>query len=255
MDTPKEFLANLGLSDSEIQLYLAMTSRGALRAAELVQITGGKRPTVYYALRQLLDRGLVRHLATQGAKRFQAEPPEKLLTLLDLRTEELRDLKERARDMLPRFAANKIAHEGLPSVNYFEGKQAMKQIVMETLYCKSKHIDTIAPKDNFFWQIGQTFSQRYINERVHRGITTRNLWEEPLKPELMLKSYKGLSEVRILPKIMYDKFRTTIFLYDDKVMYISSIENAYVLLVQSQEHHECLKAMYEGLWAASDEAI
>jgi hypothetical protein len=122
---------------------------------------------------------------------------------------------------------------------------------METLYAKSRHIDSLAPKDNFFWQVGQTFSKKYISERVARNITTRNLWEQSLKPDIMVQSYKGKSDVRILPPSMHGRYRTTMFLFDDKVMYISSLKSGYVLLVQSKEHHELMSAIYEGLWQIS----
>jgi predicted DNA-binding transcriptional regulator len=251
MSSPKDILKRLGLSDSEIVLYLTLLARGAMQASELVKTTHNKRPTVYYALRQLLERGLVSSIAGQGVQRFQAEPPRQLLTMLELRKEELNDLDKEVNLLLPAFATKHVPGDGLPSVTFYEGESAMKQIVMETLYCRSGHIDSIAPKDNFFWQVGQTFSQKYIDERNARRITTRNLWEQPLKPEILNKSYKGLSEVRILPSHMHGKFRSTVFLYDDKVMYISSLENAYVLLVQSQEQHELMKAMYDGLWETS----
>jgi HTH-type transcriptional regulator, sugar sensing transcriptional regulator len=249
---PKELLRSLGLSNAEAVLYLSMLEHGALLASELVKVTGGKRPTVYYALRQLLDRGLVHVVASRGVKRFQAEPPEKLITLLSLRRDELQTQIDEVQAALPELE-KKAAHEGVPAVTYYEGEAAMKQVVMETLYCRSGHIDSIAPKDNFFWQVGQTFSQKYINERVARNITTRNLWEQPLKPDILLKSYKGRAQVRILPKTMHGQFRSTVFLYDDKVMYISSLKSGYILLVQSKEHHELMKAIYEGLWEASKE--
>lgn len=255
MKTPKELLKNLGLSESEIILYLSILSKGALSASELVKATHGKRPTVYYALRQLLERGLVRQVAAQGAQRYQAEPPEKILTLLNLRQEELKSLCEEARESLPLFAVNTLPSEGVPVVTFYEGERAMKQVVMETLHAKSGHIDSLAPKDNFFWQVGQAFSQAYINERASRNITTRNLWEQPLKPEVLTRSYQGRSQVRILPSSMHDRFRTTMFLYDDKVMYISSLKNAYVLLVQSKEHHELQKAIYDGLWEVSEPLV
>ena len=248
-----EFLGKFGLSRSEASLYLAMLSHGALLASDLVKITGGKRPTVYYAVRQLLNRGLVHKVATHGAQRFQAEPPEKLLTMLQLKRDELETQIAEVASVLPELERGKVTHEGLPQVSFYEGESAMKQIVMETLYAKLRHIDSLAPKDNFFWQVGQTFSKKYIAERVARKITTRNLWEQPLKPDIMVQSYKGMSKVRILPESMHGRYRTTMFLFDDKVMYISSLKSGYVLLVQSKEHHELMSAMYNGLWQVSKE--
>lgn len=253
MTDVRKLLEQIGLSQSEIDLYLAMLSHGAMLASELMRLTRAKRPTVYYAIRQLQSRGLIRKVPFQGTQRFQAEPPEKLLVLLELRQAELITLSDEVRIHLPELKQQAPASDGVPAVSFYQGEQAMQQVIMETLYCKSRHIDSLAPRDNFFWQIGQTFSEKYVRERVSRKITTRNLWEQPLKPEIMVRSYEGVSDVRILPTVLHGKFRTTIFLYDDKVMYISSLASAYILLVQSREHHELMKAMYEGLWETSAE--
>lgn len=251
MPNPSSVLSKLGLSDSEVELYQALHAFGALTAKELVKLTHNKRPTVYYALHQLMERGLVHRGGAPGVERFQADPPEKLVAALDIRRRELESLEADIKAIIPALIKSKTPHEGVPAVSFYEGDAAMKQAILETLYCRSGHIDSIAPSDNFFWQIGQTFSGSYIKERVARKISTRNLWEKTLEPEIMLRSYEGLSEVRILPKSMHGKFLTTVFLFDDKVMYISSRKSGYVLVVKSKEHYELMRATYEALWEAS----
>lgn len=250
---PLDVLCELGLSESEVQAYLALVERGALTARELMMQTKAKRPTIYYALRQLMDRGLVIKRGAQGTERFQAEPPESLSSLVKLRQQQITALAMDVESIIPSLKKNGTTFEGAPGVTYFQGVEAMKRAIMDTLYCKSGHIDSIAPADNFFWQIGQSFSASYIQERVARGIKTRNLWEKPLEPKILLQSYKGLSKVRILPSQMIGNFRTTVFLYDQEVMYISSKDSAYVLIVKSREHFELMKAMYESLWATAHE--
>ena len=247
----KDLLVKLGLSGSEIEIYLTLQAHGALTASELLAATRVKRPTLYYAVRQLKDRGLLHTIPSYGTHRLQAEPPKKLLTMIDLRHAELNALAEEFREWIPKLEKALHPQEGIPVVTFYQGVAAMKQVVMDTLYASSRHIDSIAPKDNFFWQVGQAFSQRYINERTARKITTRNLWEEPLKPEIMARSYRGYSNVRLLPHAMHRRFRSTIFLYDHSVMYISSLQSGYVLLVTSQEHAELMRAMYDGLWKTS----
>lgn len=253
MKNPREILRKIGLSKSEVDLYLAMLAQGALQPSELIRLTGDKRPTVYYALRQLEARGLVHKVPSQGLQRFQADPPEQLLSMLRLRQEELKSMMDEVDGCLPELKKSEPNHEGVPVVSFYQGGQAMKQVVMDTLYCRDRHIDILTPKDNFFWQVGQTFSQKYIDERVSRKITTRNLWEEPLRPEILTRSYKGLSKVRLLPKVMHGTFRSTLFLYDDKVMYISSLKGGTILLVQSKEHQELMQAMFNGLWDSSSD--
>ncbi len=247
----REVLLHLGLSDSEVQLYLMLVERGALTPRELTTLTKAKRPTVYYALRQLLDRGLITKQMAQGTERFQAEAPEALSAMVKIRQQELAALADEVTALIPALKKNNIAHEGAPGVLYYQGEDAMKRAIMDTLYCKSGHIDSIAPHDNFFWQVGQAFSASYVAERVGRRITTRHLWEKELEPKILANSYKGLAEVRLLPKEMIGHFRTTVFLYDQEVMYISSRDTGFVLVVKSREHFELMQAMFNSLWAVS----
>jgi sugar-specific transcriptional regulator TrmB len=252
MENPKNVLKQLGLSEAEIKVYLTLTSRGALTASELTRLAHLKRPTAYYALRSLKDHGLIKASRSPGVERFQAEPPQHLEAMVAVREKELTALATEVRGMIPELLKKKTVDSGLPAVSFYEGEEAMKQAIMETVYCRSRHIDSIAPSDNFFWQVGQSFSAGYIAERVARRITTRNLWEKPLEPQIMTRSYEGISQVRILPREMIGKFRSTVFLYDDTVMYISSKDNGYVLVVKSAEHHEMMKAIYETLWSGAE---
>lgn len=251
MATPAATLKKLGLSESEITVYIALTATGALTVRELIKQTGLKRPTTYYALRQLESQGLAHKTGHQGVERFQAEDPKHLVTLLEIRKQELSALETEIESIIPELTVGVQAPEAIPGVSFYEGEIAMKQVIMDTLYCRRKHIDSIAPSDNFFWQVGQDFSGAYIKERVARGITTRNLWEKPLKPDIMTKTYKGRSEVRILPTVMHGRFKSTVFLYDNCVMYVSSKRTGYVLVVKSQEHYDTMQALYDGLWESS----
>lgn len=252
MESPSAILTRLGLSDSEIAIYLALVSGGSRTASELVKLTRGKRPTVYYALRQLIDRGLCHKAGGTGVERFQAEPPKALRRIL---ADRMRDLEDLGRDVEVAIPALEKkggdAFEGMPAVSFYEGEAAMRQAIMDTLYCRSRHIDYLVPADNFFWQAGKAFGAEYVRERVARKITTRNLWEKPLDAETMRKTYASLSQVRILPKAMHGTFRTSVLAYDDCVLYVSSRKNGYALLVRSKEHVEFMRATFDALWAGS----
>ena len=248
---PQAVLKRLGLSDSEIAIYLALTEGGALTASQLVKATRGKRPTVYYALRQLIDRGLCHKAGGTGVERFQAAPAKALRRVLEDRAREQAQLGKDIDAVVPLLMRKGEAVEGMPAVQFYEGEAAMKQAIMDTLYCRSRHIDSLAPADNFFFQAGKAYGADYVRERVARKITTRNLWEKPLDAATMRSQYAGLSQVRILPKGMHGRFRTTVFAYDDVVLYISSKKNGYALLVRSKEHVELVRAMYDALWDAA----
>lgn len=250
MHEPRKHLLDLGLSDSEVTVYLAMVS-GARTARDLVKVTRLKRPTVYYALGCLEKRGLTSKTGLSGDKSFTLEPVEKLSLIANEKVSEITKLQSRIEEMIPTLNATASPIDTKPTVAFYEGVDAVKNAIMEMLYCKSKCINSVVPKENFFWQIGQDFVELFIEERIKRNIKTKNLWEVPVNKGLIKEYYEGLSQVRIAPEIMHGKFQTTIFLYDDKTLYVSSKNNSYCILITSKEHTDTMRAWFDGLWSVS----
>ncbi|MES3005172.1 MAG: helix-turn-helix domain-containing protein [Patescibacteria group bacterium] len=250
MQEPKKYLSDLGLSDSEVVVYLAMVS-GVRTARDLVKVTRLKRPTVYYALGCLEKRGLTSKTGLAGDKNFALEPLQKLAVIANEKVLEVSKLEANIKEMIPGMASLVSTTKNKPVVAFYEGADAVKNTIMEMLYCKSKAIKSIVPKDNFFWQIGQDFVELFIEERKRRNIKTKNLWESPIDTKLIKQYYEGFSDIRILPSVMLGKFNTIIFVYDDKTLYVSSKNNSYCVLITSKEHADTMSAIFEGLWCGS----
>ncbi len=250
MNEPRKHLMDLGLSDSDVTVYLAMVS-GARTARDLVKVTRLKRPTVYYALGCLEKRGLTSKTGLAGDKSFSLEPIEKLSVIAKEKALESSQLQSRIDEMIPALQATSSPSDQKPTVAFYEGVDAVKNAIMEILYCKSKNVYSVVPKQNFFWQVGQDFVELFIEERIRRNIKTKNLWEAPVNKALIKKYYEGLSQVRILPEVMHGKFLTTVFIYDDKTLYVSSKKNSYCVLITSKEHTDTMRAWFEGLWSVS----
>ncbi len=249
MQNPKELLNKLGLSDAETAICLCM-SEGGVRVSEIQKRTGLKRPTVYYALQRLAERGIVFKTGKERG-RFAFDPN----ALLSISEDQVRKAAA-VTESLNAWTERILTHQRLsvaekPSVSFYEGEAAVRQVIRDTLYAKSAHIDSLAPENNFFKELGNAFVAEYVNERNHRAIRTRNLWERRIDASVFQTLYEGHADVRVLPSVMQGTFETTMFLYDDRTLYISSRQNAYALLVHSPEHHRFMSAIFNGLWSAS----
>ena len=250
MNEPKKHLQELGFSESEATVYLAMLS-GVRAARDLVKVTGQKRPTVYYALGCLEKRGLISKTGREGEKQFEVEPLHKLELIAEEKMREAGELQKNISDMVPMLQSIHAPADKKPTVAFFEGKAAVQGAIMEMLYCKDKHINSIVPHDNFFQQIGPAFVKQFIEERIRRNIKTKNLWEASIDASVVKQYYRGLSEIKILPGVMKGAFRSSIFLNDNKVLYVSSLKNSYCICITSKEHHDTLQALFDGLWVSS----
>lgn len=249
MNEPRKQLEALGFTDSEITVYLAMIS-GTMNARDIIKATGLKRPTVYYAIGCLEKRGLVSRTGKDGDGKLFLEPISKLERLSEEKLRESAGLHEAISNLVPFLESQQSTTGEKPTVAFFEGREAVEQVIMEMLYCKNKQIDSIVPKENFFWQVGRDFVSKFVNERHRRGIHTKNIWQVEVEPDIIPKYYPNPSEVRIAPDSM-KTFDSTVFLYDDKTLYVSSKKNGYAILMTSQEHHDTMRAWFNAIWATS----
>lgn len=243
LDT-RSLLAQLHLTEAEIDVYLVLL-KGVQSAREVINLTGRSRPTVYYALSSLERRGLIAKQGNSEEYRFQIEPLSRLKTILQDQEDSLETAKSQLAEFIEQHQERQPGDR--PQIAFYEGLQAVKNIIMESLYCHSRKIDSLVPSDNSFWQLGPEFIEHYVELRHTLDITTRNLWSKSV-PRESIKKYYQKDQLRLLPDGMSDQFRTMIFMYDDVVLYVSSLTSGYALVVRSREHSEMMHVFYGAIW-------
>jgi len=248
MIDPRMVLSQLELSEAEIDVYLAML-HGARAARDIVHVTNRSRPTVYYALNSLEQRGLLSKTGLEEDQRFRVEPLDRLKTIVRERQAAEKKTAGEINQFVRQFQKERSGDQK-PQVSFYEGVAGVRSVIMETMYCHGRHIDSLVPSHNFFAQLGPDFVTRYVEMRHKMGVQTRALWGATIDPAIVQRYY-DISEIRMIPKRLGDGFRTTIFMYDDSVLYISSLASGYALLVSSAEHREMMRVLYETVWAAS----
>ncbi len=248
MEQPRTILLQLGLQESEVDVYLAMLA-GATTAREVIRSTGRTRPTVYYAIAALERRGLLSKTGLGGTSQWRVEPLGRLETMVSEKQAELDALRTEIKNFA-HLVERRPAGDAKPEMSFYEGIAAVRNVIMEVVYCHSRHIDSLVPHDNFFWQLGDEFVTRYVDLRDSLGVTTRNLWADKVDQSIIDRYYTR-AEIRLMAPGFGTKFRTTIFMYDQSVLYISSVASGYALLVTSEEHYELMQTLYESIWEAS----
>ena len=248
MNTPHKTLSELGLSPSEIKVYLTMIS-GVTRVKDITKTTSLVRPTVYYAINGLENIGLVTRITIDEENHWKVSSPSKLSQIVNKKQKHISKLSHDVGGLIDSLKRESPESER-PRVSYYQGIDAITGAAMDALYCKSKEILSIAPAQNFFHDADQGIINEFVRERAQRNLKTKHLWEEPLSSEIISAYYKQ-KDIRILPEVMHGQFDSVIFIYDDKTLYISSKKKSYAVLIKSQEHAQMMRAVFKGLWSTS----
>ncbi|MFA5051512.1 MAG: helix-turn-helix domain-containing protein [Patescibacteria group bacterium] len=126
-------LKQLGLSDKEIRVYLALLHAGPSSVRTLASSAEVNRGTTYDILKILIKRGLVSYYHQDKHQYFLAEDPEKLKGFLADRIHELEESKTAVENIIPELKSVYDRAEDKPVVKYYQGVKGIKTVLNDVL--------------------------------------------------------------------------------------------------------------------------
>ncbi len=248
-------LESLGLSKTEIKIYLAGLAYSTVSASDLARQTAVKRPTVYHGLSTLTAKGLTSKHRTSNHTVYTMTKPTLIAKMVEQKITQLEQQRKSVDAIVPLLVdfESKVAHKVF--VTHYEGAAGVKLLLEELYYCRSRHWDIIAPRHNFFYQFSAEYRRYYLETRQRRGLTARTLWEKETDavPERKLTAEAvAARNPRYLPASMNGKFKSVIYLFDSKVAFLSSVKELSGMLIDSEDVHSTLRAIFDALWEISE---
>jgi HTH-type transcriptional regulator, sugar sensing transcriptional regulator len=126
-------LKNFGLSEKEIAVYLALIELGPSSVREISAKSKVNRGTSYDILKALIETGIVSYYNKESKQYFMAEPPEKLLSAIDQKKEDLDEVRANISQSLPLIKTLFEKQGGKPVVKFYEGGKGVRQIFEDVL--------------------------------------------------------------------------------------------------------------------------
>src|SRR3989344_5864289 len=176
-------LKNLGLSENEAKVYLAMLELGPASAMEISQKSGINRPTAYVQIESLKKLGLV-STQTKGKKQlFIAESPDQLEFVLDKQLTDVKNKKDELQKMIPELLNLYRSSGSQPQVRFFEGKEGLLRMQEIVLKSDIKEILAVASVDQIF-EVFPSHTNNYSARRIRKGIKSRIVYTSSKGPIL-----------------------------------------------------------------------
>ena len=205
----RPLLHRIGLDDREVEVYLALLPMKVARAAAVAKASKQSRSHTYLVLRSLEAKGLVSEIERGKVLHFVAEPPQRLLSYVQDKEEDLHSLKPIVEGALPLLSSLTSALVGKPRVTLLTGLEGMKQVYRDVL------------QEEF----AAFFNAEVMYEAFGCNITTRLFGKNArLRGQDLLVNNAGakrylreveqdeIYEVRLLPKGMTFHTDTIVFL-------------------------------------------
>jgi sugar-specific transcriptional regulator TrmB len=236
-----EILKNIGLDETEAQVYLTSLSLGPNTVLNIARGSNVKRTTIYGVIESLQNKGLMR-IELRGLKQvYVAENPEKLQVMLELREREFRA-------SLPEFMALHTLQGTEGVIKFYTGMKAMQQIYLNTLKEIRPHEDYLVIANQEKWyELDPQFSQRYIEERAKLNIKTRLLFQDSKIAQEHKSFERNFNQtVKILPE--GTSLHVDTLLLPKKLVILELLPPYKTIVIENQSIIELHREMFELVW-------
>src|SRR3989344_250234 len=248
----KKLLIPMGLSESEINVFLAMVQVGPEAISRIAKMAGHNRVSVYDILRRLSEKGLVRQITRGGVKKYEAVEPGVILRKLNEEKETIEEKLVVFKDLRPELNALYGGRYDQPSVSFYEGLQGVKNILLDTLETHGvEEILSYASADYLKAGFEKDFLEKYWQKRVSMKIPSRGIIPATSTAKSIFIEEKNIRELRRVKFVLAEKYNFTneIDIYADKVSIISlDPKNLYGVIIKSESIADTQKNIYELLW-------
>lgn len=121
----EKYLQDIGLSDKEAQVYLALLQVDHDSVLDISKKTKINRTTIYPILESLAKKGLISEIKVDSKVRYQAEPPERLETFVEQQKIVLQEQAHRLQDIIPQLKSIQRESGERPIVKVYEGREGI----------------------------------------------------------------------------------------------------------------------------------
>lgn len=238
-NTDLKILEELGLTKKEARVYLACLELGVNSVLNIAKKAGVKRPSAYIVLDSLIEKRMVTKVLAKKGIFYSAENPQKILTDLDRKRQDLKD-------MLPLLKA--VHKKGIekPQVRFYEGKDEMKKVYEEDIYLAKEILFYGSSMKDFVNEFPGTIEKgKKLFKRNKSKI--REIVSSDSFDQKYAKKYNNPPFWQIIAVSEGSKFFADNIIWKNKVA-IVSLEKLFMLVIESEDIANTYRTIFELMW-------
>lgn len=241
-----ELLGEIGLTEGEIKVYLALLKLGATKTGQLASVANVSSSKVYKILDRLEGKGLVGHVLKGEIKYFTALPPRRIMDYVEEKEKQLEERKIKIEKLLPELEKQQKNGEESEASIYggFKGV---------TNFFKSM-IDEMKPGETYY-VIGagygepneqlRRFFHKHHQKRTAKGIKLKMLANYEVKNNIE-STTRINSQIRYLPQ--YLSTNMEIVFYKRKAFIAIWAKEPTGFLLENEEAVKGFEKYFNALW-------
>lgn len=241
-----EKLTDVGLTEKESQVYIALLDEGFATADRVSKLTDLNRSTVYVQIGLLTDLGLV-SMFKKGKKTFYAaESPYNLERLLDRQVAELENKKTHIDAFLPDLIKVYTTSGTRPVIRTFEGKEGLTSMRNEILASGEKKIYAAFSFDDLYRIYSKDELMQYSNQRAKNKIKSYVIYNKTGDDAVVVPP----QELRRV-SAEHMPIASDLYIYGDTVSIASTSDSIVGITISNVNIAQTMKTVFELAWRSS----
>lgn len=224
-------LREIGLTEHEVRVYLALLKNGPSLAGRVSRITGIHRRNVYDITERLIKKGLIGYILKNNRRLFEAVNPEKFVDILKEKESNIMENLSYLREV---YSSAKEKQE----TNFYKGREGLKSVFQDQLLENNEVLILGASKAAF--EVLPFYFKWYDKDRVAKKIKVKIIASEEFEKKI------PLSEIRYIPEKYANPLAVNI--YKDKVALIVWKKEPLAIVIKEKEVADSYRKYFELMW-------
>ena len=228
-------LKEIGLTDGEIKVYIALFNLGSTSTGPIVKEAKIHSSKVYPILDRLIEKGLVSFIKEGKKTIYTANPPNTLISFLDKKQAIIKEQKEEAKDLIKKLELQKSIEKAKTEATIFKGtKGVMTAYTIATKDLKKGDVAYamfLPPIKN---KTLLNFLVKITRDLSKKGVIHYLLFNESCPEELLVKKMKNMN-IRIGSQQEYQSPAEVCVYGNNTIISTTGGEEHITFLIQNKE--------------------
>lgn len=245
-----EILEQIGLTKSEIKVYLALLELGSSSTGKIVDKSGASSSKIYEILDRLMEKGLVSFILVGGVKQFEASPVERIMEYMKEKEKKFNEQKNELEKILPglkmkqqisKFKSEATIYKGFRGVEtaFYDALNLLKEGEEHLAFGIPKRSEQI---NSFFIKFNKERARRKIKNRI---IFTEEARKDPITAPQTYAKNNPLAKIKFTNEII----PAAINIFNNRVIiFPSEVEKPLIIVIDNKEIAESFKIQFEKWW-------
>ncbi|MBN1325601.1 hypothetical protein JW977_01295 [Candidatus Falkowbacteria bacterium] len=235
-----KLLQDAGFTEKEALIYIALSELGSGSVTQIAERAKLKRSIVYLILESLIKRGYASVIPDTKINRYIAIDPTKIF-------QDLKNITANFKESLPALLA--IFNQSIwkPKINYFEGKEEIRNVYRQTESAREAYyisnaeaITKYMPEEIEHWI-------DYFQNKIPTSYKCQQILSNtPDDHSFAEKAQRKNVQFKFLPKGL--TLDMDISLFDNKVALTSLKDHLFLVVIESKAFYNSMKTIFDLLW-------